>query len=298
MLRKCWLVYDSAQAERNLDYIEKYRQSAERRNVDLELIITEELQSGFSDSRPWLWYQGNECQLPDFVINRASQPFLSYHLEAMSLPVFNRADISAICLDKRKSYHAAAKASLPVMPSRFYRGCLPDWNTIRQDFADMPLVIKPSDGRSGRNVLLIKSETDYEQAITVFEHGQDIIVQQAASDLGLDLRVYVIGRHIEAAMLRKSDPERDFRSNYNLGGEASTYNLNHHEKSMIMRLVDQLDPGLIGIDFIFDGGRPVFNEIEDAVGARMLYTLTDIDIADRYIEYILRRIERQWLPGS
>ena len=35
----------------------------------------------------------------------------------------------------------------------------------------------------------------------------------------------------------------------------------------------------------------VFNEIEDAVGARMLYALTDIDILEEYCEYIKTEIK-------
>lgn len=32
------------------------------------------------------------------------------------------------------------------------------------------------------------------------------------------------------------------------------------------------------IDFIFNNGQAAFNEIEDAAGARMLYSISDIDI--------------------
>ena len=34
------------------------------------------------------------------------------------------------------------------------------------------------------------------------------------------------------------------------------------------------------------------NEIEDAVGARMLYELTDIDIAEKFAEYIRSEIRK------
>ena len=40
------------------------------------------------------------------------------------------------------------------------------------------------------------------------------------------------------------------------------------------------------MDFVFDNGRAVFNEIEDAVGARMVYEKTDIDILKLYCDYI------------
>ena len=38
--------------------------------------------------------------------------------------------------------------------------------------------------------------------------------------------------------------------------------------------------------FVFNSGKIVFNEIEDSVGARMIYSLTDIDIIKEYCNYI------------
>mgnify|MGYP000090003010 CR=1 FL=1 len=46
----------------------------------------------------------------------------------------------------------------------------------------------------------------------------------------------------------------------------------------------------IGIDFLFDGGHLIFNEIEDTVGARMVYDKTDIDIIKLYCDYIKKNI--------
>lgn len=45
------------------------------------------------------------------------------------------------------------------------------------------------------------------------------------------------------------------------------------------------------IDFIFNNGQAAFNEIEDAAGARMLYSISDIDIVKMQIEYIDERIK-------
>ena len=47
-----------------------------------------------------------------------------------------------------------------------------------------------------------------------------------------------------------------------------------------------MDYDYIGIDFVFNNGKIVFNEIEDTVGARMVYAKTYIDILRLYCEYI------------
>ena len=85
-------------------------------------------------------------------------------------------------------------------------------------------------------------------------------------------------------MLRTS--ETDFRSNYCLGGSVELYQLSGRERELVQRAADGLSIGMAGIDFIFDHGRMVFNEIEDMAGARGLYSLTDYDIVDEYIGFI------------
>ena len=86
-------------------------------------------------------------------------------------------------------------------------------------------------------------------------------------------------------MLRVSSNE--FRSNYCLGGNASRYNLTEEEEQIVATVINNLDIGFAGIDIMFDKGRPVLNEIEDNVGSRMLYALTDIDPVDLYLDHIL-----------
>ena len=41
---------------------------------------------------------------------------------------------------------------------------------------------------------------------------------------------------------------------------------------------------------MFNGGKIVFNEIEDSVGARMVYEKTDIDILRLYCDYIKKEM--------
>ena len=45
-----------------------------------------------------------------------------------------------------------------------------------------------------------------------------------------------------------------------------------------------------GMDFIFHDGKLMFNEIEDAVGARMVYENTEIDIVGLFADYIIEKV--------
>ena len=61
---------------------------------------------------------------------------------------------------------------------------------------------------------------------------------------------------------------------------------------MCAQIASLLKPALVGIDFIFHEGKTYINEIEDAVGTRMLYQYTDLQIVDMYMAYILEQLNK------
>ena len=62
------------------------------------------------------------------------------------------------------------------------------------------------------------------------------------------------------------------------------------EREKVEKVIRLFDFDFVGIDFIFNNGKMVFNEIEDVVGSRMVYTYTDIDIVEMYVDYILEKV--------
>ena len=70
------------------------------------------------------------------------------------------------------------------------------------------------------------------------------------------------------------------------------YFLKAVEQELVQKIIDLFDFDMVGIDFILDdNGNLVFNEIEDVVGARMLYQCSDIDIVKEYLCYISKKIK-------
>ncbi|MBR3692804.1 MAG: ATP-grasp domain-containing protein [Clostridia bacterium] len=271
-----WLIYDAFEAERNRAYIESYFASAKKRGVDLSLLLLEDM-----CWEPELLVSGHVRKLPDFVICRRPVPSLSEKLESLGVPVFNNSRISRICNNKYLTSRTVAGLGVPVA-EEYWHGCgLPACPP------ELPCVAKPVDGHGGQGVFLCRDAAEYAAAAESLA-GRECVLQRPVSDLGRDLRVYMLGCEPVAACLRISDT--DFRSNFCLGGRAELHTLTAEERDYVLRIAAEFDFGLAGIDFIYDGGRPVFNEIEDVVGARMLYALTDIDIADRYLAFILEKI--------
>lgn len=162
---------------------------------------------------------------------------------------------------------------------KFFDGKVPQMKLV----ADYPFVLKSVDGHGGNEVFMVNSREEEDKAILALG-TKDYIKQEVCSDLGKDKRVYIVGNEVVSSILREAD---DFRSNYSLGGRATACELDEQEKEIVDKILKTISIDYAGIDLIYNNGEPVFNEIEDPVGARMLYENTDIDIVEIFVKYIV-----------
>jgi RimK family alpha-L-glutamate ligase len=263
-----WIIYTAEEAKRNQSYINLFIEKFASKGVDLQLKIREKLTIGIKTNE----------NLPDFAMVRTIEPLLTKQLESLGIRCFNNYKTSRICNCKAKTYMYMHQNGIPILDT--YIG---SYNLDK-----FPVVMKPNDGHGGNNVMLIKNKEEYEKALPLY-NGKDFVVQEVANNPGRDVRVYVIGKKIIAAMLRVSNT--DFRSNFCLGGKATVYNLTDDETKLINKIISLFDFDFVGIDFVFNNKKIIFNEIEDVVGSRMLYSHTDIDIAQIFVDYVLNEMQ-------
>lgn len=259
---KGYIIYNTEDLAKNQRFIKFITETLNEYNIDVELVITDRLKLV-------------ETENPDFVINRSRNADVSRYFEEKNIRVFNSGKVTEIANDKRKSYE-------------FLEGIVPFMPLISEEEAESsgkPYIIKSCNGHGGTQVFMVENTQQKNEAIKKMK-GNDFIFQKCCSDLGRDVRVYVMGNEIVQAMERTST--ESFKSNYSLGGKAKTYTLKDYEISMVKKILNVLPMDYAGIDFIFHKGKAVFNEIEDAVGARMIYENTDIHIVKLFAEYIAR----------
>lgn len=300
-----WIIYFKEAAEYNGKYIQFYKEEGAKLGIEIRLILVEKLEFGVRDNSRFIKYLGQETEKPDFVICRAIYPLLSKQLELMGIKVFNNSFVSEICNDKARTYQYLANAGIRMVDTSFYRNNLA-MNAISN--LSEPSVLKAVDGHGGSQVFLLKpsdmeetkimgksvkqiTEKEQQKIDEVLEglKGSDAVLQPLVGSKHQDLRVYVIGNEIVAAVLRTA--REGFKSNYSLGGSVQLYLLSQEEKALVDNIISRFDFGLVGIDFIIgDDGELIFNEIEDVVGARMLYQCSDINIVERYLRYIKEKI--------
>lgn len=258
------IIYERTAAEQNINYIQLYIDYFARHNIELRLEYKDEV---------------FKMERPDFAIVRLIAPEITKKLEDAGVRCFNNYNVSYITNDKALTYKFMAEKGIEIMDTYY----------TANDVDKFPVVIKPKNSHGGDRVFMVRSREELMDRLSLYPNG-NYVIQQVASDRGKDLRVYVLGKNILCAMLRQSD--KDFRSNYSLGGKASVYELSDKERAVVNCIIRLFDFDLVGIDFVFHNGKIVFNEIEDVVGSRMVYSCTDIDIAKIYSDYIIKEMTK------
>lgn len=280
-----WLIYDKEGAKRNEAYIQMYIKEGQSLGIKILLKYAEELSFGVSQNEMILLEKGKKAVYPDFVICRTIQPKLSFCLEQCKLRVFNNAKVARICNDKAKTYAYLAGKGIPLIESVFLEN-----RTFAEYLEQIPFgsVIKGVDGHGGNQVFLWNEALNKGDILDKIGNS-DVVVQKFTGQAKQDVRVYVIGNRIIGAIKRTA--KEGFRSNYSLGGKVEEYQLSKEEEKLVQKVIREFSFGLVGIDFLIgNSGEFILNEIEDVVGARMLYQCTNINLAKEYLTDIICRI--------
>lgn len=273
-----WLVYQKDNIAGNQFFINRWEGAAKERGVFLRVVSHEDLVYGIHDHQVFIRHR-DQYKLPDVAVMRLNAPLLSAQFELLHIPVFNNAHVARVCNDKRLT-HQMILPYAPMMDTVFLRG---DEETSPLPY---PVVLKAAHGCGGRQVFLVSNENEFICALSQIR-PDSALVQVVCDTPGRDIRAYVLGKRIVRVMQRLSN--EDFRSNINQGGHAIPYDLKERDLQMVRSIISLFDFGLVGIDFILHQGRLMFNEIEDAVGTRMLYNLGEFDIVKLYLDEVLQR---------
>lgn len=268
-MRRACILYERGDAEKSRVLIRKYYEALGEMGFRAGLVITDRLtREAVLDA----------ARGAAFAINRTRSAGLAKFLEENGVFVSNPSSVTETANDKFLTYERLRKR-VPMLETHLLTEDKPP--------LPFPFVAKPAAGHGGAGVSLIKSAEELAAYRTA--HPERSVVQPVATCLGRDMRVYVIGGEPAAAMLRCSDT--DFRSNFSLGGRAvivPVSELTAEELDIVRAVCRELPLHYAGVDIMRDNGHAVLNEIEDPVGARMLYINTATDPARLHAGFLAR----------
>lgn len=271
-MKKAYILYKKSDADKNRVLIRKYSEALKKHGFSPAVAILDGL------AREELLRLVSDAEL---IINRSRDADAAAFLEKNGLAVSNPSELNRTANDKLATYERL-RSVVPMLETQLL---------TEAPSLPYPFVAKPAGGHGGNGVTLVKCEAEFSAYRAA--HPEKSVIQPVATDIGRDMRVYVVGGRPIAAMLRES--VGDFRSNYSLGGRAGFVplgSLSGEEFAIVRAVSSELPLDYAGVDIMRDHGRAILNEIEDPVGARMLYTFTDIDPAMLHVEYLIESCRR------
>lgn len=157
-----------------------------------------------------------------------------------------------------------------------------------------PLVIKLLEGTQGTGVVLAETQSAAESVIDAFRDlDAYFLVQEFISESqGCDIRCFVVGGKVVAAMMRKAKTG-EFRSNLHRGGTSMPVKLTPEERKAATRAAGAIGLNVAGVDILRSNHGPLVIEVNSSPGLEGIEEATGKDVAGMMIEYIENNAEPQ-----
>ena len=216
-------------------------------------------------------------------------------LEEMGVTLFNSAESIRLADDKMLTHVALAAAHIPQPATISSPLCFSPRE--KDDFADkvaetlsFPIVVKKCHGAFGKQVYLARNIDELRslrEALIAEPHIYQEYVECGASDL----RVIVIGGEAVAAMRRKATATGEFRANAELGGTGEKIEPTPALKSLAEASARALGLCYAGVDILESDRGLLVTEVNSNAQYRLIESVTGVDVAARYAEYILSKVQ-------
>lgn len=267
------------------------KQSADKAGLQLELKTNIELMCDIASGKT----VANET-LPPFAIFWDKDVRLAKTLEAAGMKLFNSASAIELCDDKSLT-HIALMNRVPqpktvLIPLTFPRVGYTDCTFLEKiaDYLGFPFIIKQCFGSFGAGVYLARNMDEAKAALMKTAGGAAIAQQYIASSFARDIRAYVVGDKVAAAMLRHNE-SGDFRANVAQGGKADAYALNEAQAALAVKTAQILGCTFAGVDLLFgENGEMTVCEVNSNAHFAGISAATGVNIADKIMEAVAQRI--------
>ncbi|MCX7351439.1 MAG: 30S ribosomal protein S6--L-glutamate ligase [Alphaproteobacteria bacterium] len=274
-------------------------ETAQKRGHEMVPIDYLKCYMNITSKKPELRYQGEKLVGFDAVIPRIGASHTFYGMavlrqfEMMGVYPVNESVAIGRSRDKLRSLQLLSRDGVGLPVTAFAHD-----SKRTDDLLDIvggaPVVIKLLEGTQGIGVVLSETHKSAKSVVEAF-HGANvaILVQEFIKEAeGSDIRAFVVGRSLVAAMERKGAKD-DFRSNLHRGGTANMIELTPLEKATALRAARSMGLNVAGVDMLRSSHGPVVIEVNSSPGLEGIEKATGVDVANT----IIRFVERHAKPG-
>ena len=179
-------------------------------------------------------------------------------------------------------------------------GVATPWTRLIKNPADieacvphLPLILKPRTQNQGKGIVVVR---DVESLRTAAEHllreyttciAQSFVAEAA----GKDIRAFVVGDKVVAAMERTAKPGSDL-ANLSAGGSAQPAELTSQEAELAVKSAALFNAEYAGVDLLRGASGPVVLEVNVSPGFKIA-KVTGVDVVRLIIEHLVHKKENQ-----
>ncbi len=253
--------------------------AAEARGVAVERLDDGEVTFGLE--RP--------AGLPDVVLNRSvSHTRALYAALAYThygVPTVNAPEVVELAGDKARTSWRLAERGIPT--PRTIVALSPEAAMKAVEAIGYPAVLKPAIGSWGRLMAKVDDAATAEQIV---EHKEALgspvhsifYVQEYVPKPERDLRVFVVGDEVVAAMYRRSSA---WRTNAARGATAEAAPVGPELSELALRAAEAVGGGVLAVDLMEAPSGLVVHEVNPTPEFKTLAGATGADVAGRIVDY-------------
>lgn len=275
-----------------------------KRGHDMYVIDPLRCYMNIAAHRPEIHYKGRKLEGFNAIIPRIGQSVTFYatavlrQFEMLGVFPLNESVAISRARDKLHSLQLLARKGVG-MPVTGFAHSPDDTDDLMALVGSAPVIIKLLEGTQGRGVVLAETRQAAESVIDAFR-GLDahFLLQRFVREAhGTDLRCFVIGDQVTAAMQRRARMG-EFRANLHRGGSAAMVSITPRERSMAVKAARIMGLNVAGVDIIRAEKGPMVLEVNASPGLEGIEASTGKDIAGEIIAFIEQRRQRVCKPPS
>jgi ribosomal protein S6--L-glutamate ligase len=212
-----------------------------------------------------------------------------HRLEAAGVPVVNPPRAVETAVDKYLATARLEAAGLPVPQTaacESAEAAMAEFERLGGD-----VVVKPLFGSQGRGLMRVSDPDLAVRAFSSLERlGSVLYLQRFIPHPGWDLRAFVLGGRVLAAMRRRS---QDWRTNVARGAVPEPVTLSDEEADLAVRAAAAVGAEIAGVDLLPgpEGERYVL-EVNAVPGWEALSRACDLDVAAEVLRYVAAKEPR------
>jgi len=150
-----------------------------------------------------------------------------------------------------------------------------------------PVILKLLQGSHGKGVIKVSSTEEASSVIdALWALGEMIYFQEYIETQGKDIRAFVVGDEVVAAMEREAR-KGDFRANISKGGKGTKIELDSGLEKLALRAAKVVGAEIAGVDIVLDG-KPKVIEVNINPGLK-ISRITKVNVADKIARYIAEK---------